>query len=312
MLKSITMDYKSKYKYTKGEMEINRAFKMQDMELKDLDERTRSLSQSNDKLHSDILNREKDLTDLDQKVQQLKKKALEIAEANNIIIPDSLKKDISTSIEEIPVDDSPLMADEKIAKTDIPSWEEVMAKTDQMVPEEVVLEDLLSQQEFQYCIEDVQRINDEFEHKVKLNKTDMKFLIIATALQTARWIIIQQLIGDLGETIDPNERISSEEGDKIKKKTIHDWNKKHEEKNLIHSEKDYPTWKDILFGQYRLIDGLGKSSWKCPYDAQANGPLGFDDGGKGKHRVNTLGHDPILVWISGTANIMTCTISLTK
>ena len=40
--------------------------------------------------------------------------------------------------------------------------------------------------------------------------------------------------------------------------------------------------------------------------------MGFDDGGRGNHRVHTLGHDPILGWIFGTGNIMTCTITLSK
>lgn len=140
----------------------------------------------------------------------------------------------------------------------------------------------------------------------------MSFLMIATALQTARWILIQLIMGDLGETINSEERISNKEADRIKAKDVDDWNQKHSENDNISSGKGYPTWKDIIFGQYKRIDGLGKSSGRCPYDAQAKGPKGFDDGGRGNHRLNTLGHDPILGWIFGTANIMTCTISLSK
>lgn len=302
----------SRYEYTKGEKEINRAFKMQEMELSDLEDKTTTLSQSVNELQSDISNTEDNLIDLGLKIQRLKESALTIAKAKNIVVPEHLKKDTSISLSNFPIDKSPLLSDEKISSSNIPSWEEIMAKTDKMVPDEVNLEDLLSAKEFQYCIEDVQRINDEFAKKTKLNKIDIIFLMTATALQTVRWIIIQQLMGDLGETVDTNERISSEEGDRQKKKDVHNWNQKHNEQDNIDSIKGYPTWKDIIFGQYNRIDGLGKSFGKCPYDAQSNAPIGFDEGGKGNHRVHTLGHDPILGWIFGTANIMTCTISLTK
>ena len=62
---------KSQYKYTKGEMEINRAFKMQEMELSDLDDATTRLSQSVSDLRSDISQTTDSLTDLTQKIQQL-------------------------------------------------------------------------------------------------------------------------------------------------------------------------------------------------------------------------------------------------
>ena len=235
-----------------------------------------------------------------------------MASEQRIEIPSHLRENINLRVEKPKIDDSPYLADEKISVNDIPSWDEVMAKTDSMVPEDVVLEDLLSADEFQYCIEDINRIHDEFAQKTKLSKVDIAFLIVATALQTARWIIIQLIMGELGETINEKERIHNKEGDKQKKKDIHDWNEKHDDKTNKKSERGYPTWKDILFGQYERTDGRGKSFGVCPYDAQDNAPAGFDDGGKGNHRVHTLGHDPILGWIFGTANLMTCTISLTK
>ena len=125
-------------------------------------------------------------------------------------------------------------------------------------------------------------------------------------------IIIQQLMGDLGETADKDNRIHNKAGDKHKKKDVHDWNEKHDDHTNKHSENGYPTWKDILFGQYPRADGRGKSAGVCPYDAQENAPAGFEDGGRGNHRLYTLGHDPVLGWIFGTANLMTCTISLSK
>ena len=303
---------KSKYSYTEGQKQLNRAFKMQGIELRNLEKESQELCSSVKKNGESIQQIQSDVDDLIIKAERLKAQALMMASEQRIEIPSHLRENINLRVEKPKIDDSPYLADEKISVNDIPSWDEVMAKTDSMVPEDVVLEDLLSADEFQYCIEDINRIHDEFAQKTKLSKVDIAFLIVATALQTARWIIIQLIMGELGETINEKERIHNKEGDKQKKKDIHDWNEKHDDKTNKKSERGYPTWKDILFGQYERTDGRGKSFGVCPYDAQDNAPAGFDDGGKGNHRVHTLGHDPILGWIFGTANLMTCTISLTK
>lgn len=302
---------KSKYSHTEEQKQLNRAFKMQEMELSELDIKSQELSSSVKKNEESIQQTQSDVDDLIKKVEQLKAQALMLASEQGIEVPSHLRKDIDIRVEKPQIDNSPYLADEKISVKDIPSWDEVMAKTDNLVPEEVVLEELLSAEEFQYCIEDINRIHAEFAQKTKLSKVDIAFLMVATALQTARWIIIQLIMGKLGEKID-GKRIKAEDGDKQKKKDINDWNKNHDGHTNEKSEKGYPTWKDILFGQYERTDGRGKSFGVCPYDAQANAPAGFDDGGKGNHRVHTLGHDPILGWIFGTANLMTCTISLTK
>ena len=303
----------SRYKYSKGEKEINRAFKMQAKGLAELADDSERLKEQIEENQKSIDQSQADIQDLYRQVEELRRKALSIADAKGFKVSEKLRKPSKMAIIKPNVDDmTPYLADEKIPKSAIPSWDEVMRKTDKLVPEDVVLEDLLSAAEFQYCIEDINRIHAEFAQKTKLSKIDIAFLMVATALQTARWIIIQQIMGDLGETINEDDRIHNKEGDKQKKKDINDWNEKHNDKENVKSEKGYPTWKDILFGQYERTDGHGKSSGVCPYDAQNNAPTGFDDGGKGNHRGHTLGHDPILGWIFGTANLMTCTISLTK
>lgn len=212
---------KSRYKYTKGEMEVNRAFKMQEMELAELGQSTQNLSKSISNTTSDISQTAEELTELNQKIQQLRESAFAIAEAKGVTIPEHLKN-INAAVfpEEKAIDRSSLLSEEKISKDEIPSWTEIMAKVDNVVPDEVNLEDLLSNEEFQYCIEDVRRINNEFAEKTRLCKVDIAFLMVATALQTARWIIIQQLMGDLGETVNTDERIKSEDGDKQRKKTL--------------------------------------------------------------------------------------------
>lgn len=306
------MDEKrSRFSYTEGEKEINRALKMQEKELEGLAKDSEQLKKRVDESQKAIDQNRSDVEDLSSQIETLTRKALMMAGARGVNVPEHILKPTRKATIKPKVDDTtPYLADEKIPKSAIPSWSEVMRKTDEMVPEEVILEDLLSQSEFNYAIEDVKRINDEFAKKTKLNKTDIIFLMIASALQTSRWILLRLIMGGLGETINPDERISAKEGDKQKAKAEHEWNKKHDDHENVGSEK-YPTWKDIVFGQYKREDGE-KTSGKCPYDAQADAPAGFDDGGRGNHRVNTLGHDPILGYIFGTANLMTCTISLSK
>ena len=84
----------------------------------------------------------------------------------------------------------------KISRDNIPTWDDLAKKTYESINYDVELEDLLSKDEFQFCIDEVQRINDEFSQKTGLyNKKDISFLMVATALQTARWLIIQKLLG---------------------------------------------------------------------------------------------------------------------
>ena len=90
----------------------------------------------------------------------------------------------------------------KIKRTDIPSWEKLVENANEEIPYQPEIEDFLSASEIQYCKADIERINNLFAQKTKLCKTDLVFLMIASALQTARWIIIQQLVGDLGQTIE--------------------------------------------------------------------------------------------------------------
>lgn len=305
---------KSRFTYSKGQQEINRALKMQELQLAQLENDSTKLSGGINDLEKKQKDTDVDIDNLKDELEKLRLAALKIATQRGIDIPINKLHASSSHIdtpEKTKSMEEPYLADQKISKSKIPSWNEIMQDVSKQVPEDVVLEELLSEKEFQFCIEDVKRINKEFSRKTKLSKTDIAFLLIATALQTARWIILQQLMGDLGDTINEDDRISSKEGDKQKKHDSNDWNENHNDKENKESGKGYPTWKDIVFGQYKRTDG-GKSSWTCPYDAQQNAPVGFDDGGKGSHRVNTLGHDPILGWIFGTANLMTCTISLSK
>lgn len=300
------MERKGKYKYSQEELDRNKVVKAQQAELSELERKADSLRSDIEEFEAENRSQDDELSDLYAKAEQLRLKAVDLAKRKGIN-PVKILNPTDRSAQEEKIQDSPYLADEKISLNDIPAWDDILEKVNNTNVDDVVLEDILSTEVFQYCIEDVARINDEFEKKTKLSKIDISFLFVAIALQTARWIIIQEVLGDLGER---GERIDSHEGDKQKKKDLNDWNQKHEGNENVVSDK-YPTWKDIIFGQYQRTDG-GKTRWVCPYDAQNYGPEGFDDGGKGAHRQNTLGHDPILGWIFGTANLMTCTITCSR
>lgn len=268
----------SRYKYTNDEKELLRVLEMQRKDLEALDQSSKESREKIDALESSIRQ--------------------EAAKSGVDINPILEKREPTEGI--------------KLSKRDIPTWEELTERANREIDYQPVIEDFLSGEEFNYSLERIDSIKEEFQKKTRLNKDDVSFLIIATALQTLRWFIINKIMGDIGEQIDVETREASKAGDERKKDIINEYNDKQGDRKNLKSEKGYPTWKDIIFGQYPRDDGRGKSHFKCPYDAQTDGPPGFDDGGKGAHRANTLGHDPILGWIFGTANIMTCTISLSK
>lgn len=131
-------------------------------------------------------------------------------------------------------------------------------------------------------IEDIDR---EFKAKTKLTDGDIAFLFICTGIQCARQYL---LTNDKLRFGDKGNLSSSKQGDlmmeQIYGETI--------------GQIAPPQWEDVLFQS-------------VPYDAIR---LGEHVSGArlsgATHRYRTLGHDPVLGWLFGTANIMTN--SLTK
>lgn len=125
-------------------------------------------------------------------------------------------------------------------------------------------------------IEDLDR---SFKEKTKLADSDIKFLFLCTAFQCARQYLLTN----------DKFRISAVQGDQLVSGV---WD------NTVGTLAP-PSWKDVLFQS-------------VPYDAiqtgvHVSGSTGLSGA---THRYRTLGHDPVLGWIFGTANIMTN--SLTK
>ena len=119
----------------------------------------------------------------------------------------------------------------------------------------------------------IEGIDKKFKEKTRLSDADVAFLLLCTALQCARQYFLSN----------DSFRISARQGDVMVEKLV---------------APLPPAWQDVL-------------TQSVPYDAIKTGIHASDTGLAGTtHRYRTLGHDPVLGWIFGTANIMTN--SLTK
>lgn len=131
------------------------------------------------------------------------------------------------------------------------------------------------------------KIDRDFREKTKLSGSDTVFLFLCVALQCARQYILTNDKLRLG---DKGNLKSNVRGDQFMNSAYND----------TIGQFAPPEWEDILFQS-------------VPYDAQPDKSFTHvsNSGISGAtHRYRTLGHDPVLGWIFGTANIMTN--SLTK
>lgn len=125
-------------------------------------------------------------------------------------------------------------------------------------------------------------INDleaEFESQTELSKGDMKTLFLATAAQCVR----QYILTDFPDRLNDKEAAELTPG--------------HTQEHSDRSHRYYnPSLNEIITNP-------------VPFDAMYGSP-DFNLGLSGRtHRRRTLGHDPALGWIFGTANIATSTVT---
>lgn len=256
-----------KYHYTDGEKEINKVLKLNEIKSNEV---------------------KNDLNDIATSANKL------ICESEELLRSLGYNKEI-LSAKNTKQDKKSLSVSPTLS-----SWQEILEEANSVINYDVELEDILTQEEFQIAYRDLDRINKEFSGKVKLDKTDISFLFIATALQTLRWV----LIPELGGKIDPNSRIDDKSEDKNVKQKKDDYAVKHSEWDTSKEsqgrnprKKEGKSWKEIIYSS-------------VPYDATAGSPAQNVKMEGKYHRYKTLGHDPILGWIFGTANILTDTITL--
>ena len=263
----------SRYNYTEDELDLLRVLKMQEQQLKELEADT-----------------EED------------KNNLELLERDAKILATRLGVDIQHAVD----NDTPAQK-EKLRSDDIPEWSSLVNKSKEEVDYQPFIEDFLSQEEINYSLEEIKQIKKEFKKRTKLNKTDLAFLIIATTLQTLRWVIINKVLGDIGETIDGSKRLESD--DKTIKDKVAERNNKFQDK-VWEKRKDSPNPHGESSKGYRSWQQILWSS--VPFDTSVNSRAFGENMGGAHHRSRTLGHDPILGWLFGTANIITDTITLSN
>ncbi|CUO34118.1 hypothetical protein [Clostridium disporicum] len=133
-------------------------------------------------------------------------------------------------------------------------------------------------------------LDKEFESQTGLKGADIAFLFIATALQCARIFIINNLtkIEKAGQG-NRNEDFLHE----LQKKILN----KFDDGTILGAQQYYAPLNQIITGR------------GVPYDATRYVSENFKLFKGANHRFATLGHDPILGLIFGTANILTNTIT---
>lgn len=144
----------------------------------------------------------------------------------------------------------------------------------------------------------LERLDETFEERTSLSKADISILMLATALQLVRIYLLpkfQEQFSDLNRLDHNDDSIKKMEREEMEKyKEIHkNW-------KSVKGDKGYRSWQEIAF------------TIKVPYDATRHSGEGFNERNMhgGQHRVKTLGHDPILGWVFGVANIISDTITI--
>lgn len=158
------------------------------------------------------------------------------------------------------------------------SWEELCAEANDAYPEKVRFEDLLTKEEFENAYRRLDEINAEFSRRTGFKKVDWIFLATATALQCVRQYVLDPYLKNHRPSANPND----EKG-----------RKNNAEPGWYHADTDKiliskVPFDAIRYSGYSTVEGFLKG---------------------GNHRYVTLGHDPILGWVFGTANIMTNTLT---
>jgi hypothetical protein len=160
----------------------------------------------------------------------------------------------------------------------VPGWEELVLEAETNITLDVDFDDLLTSEEFANAYRHLDEINAQFSKQTELKKIDLVFLTTAIALQCTRQYVIDPWLKNYRAAAGAND----ENGRKGKAEP--GWYYVETEKILIN---------------------------KVPFDTTryntASSIQGFLKGGG--HRQMTLGHDPILGWVFGTANILTSTLT---
>ena len=169
-------------------------------------------------------------------------------------------------------------------------WSEVTEEANEKYSDIIDIEQVVKSEVLLEARANYRNVKEEFRQLTKLDGRDYGFLITATALQTVRWVIASFIT----ERIDSMERVSAKDGEKLVKDQKDAFiNKKKDKHDKYVPGSHNETWLQVV-------------TKKAPYDIIEGSK---DILGKGltgaTHRQKTLGHDPVLGWIFGTADILT-------
>lgn len=155
---------KSRYSYTKQQLELNKVIAHAQQEIAALHKSGNHLSDSYDHLiaHAEALARKKGVSDYHLELMKMQAKDAP-----------SPVRDISERLR---------------------SWDEIVDEADRAITGDVFMEDICSQADFEYALKYVRDINEEFNRKTELTAMDMAFMAIATALQVARQYVLQPFL----------------------------------------------------------------------------------------------------------------------
>ncbi len=178
-------------------------------------------------------------------------------------------------------------------RPELETWDEIVRQANEYCPTPVALEDIMSASEIDASFRELDAINKEFSRQTSLiNKTDLSFLAIATALQVTKALLFPYIAAKAGygSGFDPNKRMAH--NDKSIEQKHREANDAFKEKKLAGNKGKTGYWINILYQT-------------PPYDITRGSPAAGIQLHGGEHRLYTLGHDPILGWLFGTMNILT-------
>ena len=169
------------------------------------------------------------------------------------------------------------------------SWDEIVRNARSAGCKSIKIEDILTSDEIDCANCEFNEIKDTFSKKIGLTKNDVAFISVAVVLQAIRQYLITTLTAH-------NNNVSAKEAEEEYKEQY--------DKGGKYNKTYYRASKDCILNQKFV-----------PYDAisgskQAN-IGGYNKGIAGtNHRYYTLGHDPALYSVIGTANILTNTMTI--
>lgn len=164
-------------------------------------------------------------------------------------------------------------------------------------------------------------IDTEFTRRTSLTGIDYTFLAIATALQTARWILIDYFtrFGDGAERddrLDHDDRSIQDEASQAEQEEYDKITDAKGKDSLSNSHIvkawEGKTWESILLDSVPFDTTKGSARFDLGHTGiDADKRSSQNKGISGvNHREMTLGHDPLLGWFFGTVNIMTDTTTM--